>query len=133
MIRRLLTFSLVASVLAMFLPALSLRMSTVHAETHTCTAEYTMDGYYYSDGQQFSHEAGSMFASDLSDLPACVSIVQNGIIARAAAICGNQGGISVGDSGVGFMFTTWHVVWDGVDQNPDGPVEQQYDCGDISG
>ncbi len=133
MVWRLVNFSLVAGVLAMFLSALAPGLSTVHADTHSCNAEYTMDGYFYSDGDQFSHEAGSMSAPDLSDFQACVNIVQNGIIARAAAICRNEGGVSVGDTGVGFIVTTWHIMWDGEDQNPGGPVEQQYDCGDISG
>jgi hypothetical protein len=130
---RLLRLSLAVSVLVVFPSALKPGLRTVHADTHSCTSDYTMDGYYYSDGRQFTHEAGSLFAPDMQSYGDCLAAVQNSIVAVAASYCRNQGGIGVGSTGVGFMSTTWHVVWDGVDQNPDGAVQQQFDCGDISG
>ena len=42
-----------------------------------------------------------------------------------------QAAIGRGTYGVGYSVVSWSVLWDDMDLTADGPVKQQYDCGDV--
>ena len=94
-----------------------------------CYTVSTADAYYYSDGTPFAQMGGSQsfYTYSAGD---CVATSQNEAINTVANAC-LQAGIGRGTYGVGYSVVSWSVWWGDTDLTADGPVEQQYDCGDV--
>lgn len=104
--------------------------SRVHAaDVGHCYTFSSAEGYYYEDGSQFAHVTGSQsfYAYDVSD---CVAISQNEAISTAGNAC-IQASIGRGTHGIGYGVVSWIVSWGDTELTSSGPVEQQYDCGDV--
>jgi len=99
------------------------------ADMGHCYTFSSADGYYYADGGQFAHVTGSQsfYAYDVSD---CVATSQNEAIKTASNAC-LQAPVGRGTYGVGYTVVSWTVSWEDTDLTSGGPVQQQYDCGDV--
>ena len=94
-----------------------------------CYTVSSADAYYYADGVQFAHTEGSQsfYTYTVED---CVATSQVDAINTVANAC-LQAPIERGTHGVGYAVVGWRVFWNDTDLTADGPVQQQYDCGDV--
>ena len=94
-----------------------------------CDTASTAIGYYYEDDAEFARVDGrqSFYAYTAGD---CVTTSQNEAINTVATAC-LQGRVDRGTYGVGFGVVSWTVSWNDTNLTSGGPVEQQYDCGDV--
>jgi len=94
-----------------------------------CRGEITFHADYYG-GAQFAQGTGGLHYQ-AGDIGPCIDAVQGLVLDIGGFVCANQG-IAHGQAGVGFAWFSWKLWWNDEDQTSDGPVLQQYDCGDVS-
>lgn len=94
-----------------------------------CYTVSNADAYYYADGTPFAHMSGSQsfFTYTVED---CVAASQDEAIRTVGNAC-LQAPVNRGAYGIGFAVVGWSVSWEDTDLTSGGPVEQQYDCGDV--
>ena len=104
--------------------------SRLHAnDVGHCYTVSNADGYYYADGSQFAHMSGSQSFYTYSAAD-CVATSQNEAINTVGNAC-VQAPVGRGTYGIGYGVVSWRVSWEDTDLTSGGPVEQQYDCGDV--
>ena len=125
MVNRLLRFAAFALTFAWF----AVRFVPSVEATGTCHYEYLDQGYYYAGGGTFFGLAGGQQTLPTADYAACLARAQDIVILSAGGVCYYDGGIDGGQYGVGYITANWDVWWNDEYQ---GHVQQQYDCGDVS-
>jgi len=91
-----------------------------------CRSDAVAYSYYYSDGSQDSVASDLIDTYDYPDYGSCLAAGQRLAITVAGRSCV---GVTRGERGVAYSHVVWDVFWN---EEYQGTVDQQYDCGDVS-
>ncbi len=104
------------------------RTARLHADdvVNHCRSDAVAYSYYYSNGSQDAVASDLIDTYAYPDYGACLSAGQNLAINVAGRSCV---GVRRGEYGIVYSHVVWDVFWN---EEYQGTVDQQYDCGDVS-